>query len=55
MRKVQSENVKMTSNIRLFIICVIYNFSKCGGFKVLQIISIKWYGIKFIASPMQPW
>ena len=55
MGKVQSKNMKMTSNIRSFILRVIYNFSKCDGFKVLQIISIKWYDIKFIASPMQPW
>ena len=38
--KVQSENMKMTWNISLLIFCMIYNFSKCGGFTVLWIISI---------------
>ena len=50
--KIQSENVKMTWNITisLFIFCIICNYSKCDGFTVLWIISIKWCGIKFIAS-----
>ena len=39
--KIQSENMKMTWNISLFICCMIYNFSKCDGFTVLWIISIK--------------
>ena len=33
--KIQSENIKMTWNISLFICCVIYNFSKYDGFTVL--------------------
>ena len=33
--KIQSENMKMTWNIRLFIFCMIYNFPKCDGFTVL--------------------
>ena len=32
---IQSENMKMTWNISLFICCMIYNFSKCDGFTVL--------------------
>ena len=39
--KIQSENMKMTWNIRLFIFCMIYNFSKYDGFTGLEIISIK--------------
>ena len=39
--KIQSENMKMTWNISLFIFCMICNFSKCDGFTVLWIISIK--------------
>ena len=46
--KTQSENVKMTWNIRLFIFCMICNFPKCDGFTGLYIISIKEYGIKFL-------
>ena len=33
--KIQSENMKMTWNISLFIFCMIFNFSKCDGFTVL--------------------
>ena len=33
--KNQLENMKMTWNISLFIFCMIYNFSKCGGLTVL--------------------
>ena len=33
--KIQSENMKMTWNISLFIFCMICNFSKCDGFIVL--------------------
>ena len=33
--KIQSENIKMTWNIRLFIFYMIYNFYKCDGFTVL--------------------
>ena len=40
--KIQSENLKMTWNISLFIFYMIYNFSKCDGFTVLSIISIKY-------------
>ena len=32
--KIQSENMKMTWNISLFIFCMIYNFSKFDGFTV---------------------
>ena len=47
--KIQSENVKITLNISLFCMiglfctfCMICsNFSKCKGFTVLEIISIK--------------
>ena len=39
--KIQSENMKMIWNISLFICCMIYSFSKCDGFIVLWIISIK--------------
>ena len=39
--KIQSENMKMTWNISLFIFCMICNFSKCDGFTVLWITSIK--------------
>ena len=38
--KVQSENVKMTLNIRFFVFCMICNFFKYDGFTVLKIISI---------------
>ena len=38
--KIQSENMKMTWDIRLFIFCMVCNFFKCDGFTVLQIISI---------------
>ena len=53
--KIQSENMKMTWNISLFTFCMICNFSRCDGLAVLQIIPIKQCGIKFIASPLQPW
>ena len=33
--KSQSENMKMTWNIRLFMFCMIYDFYKCDGFTVL--------------------
>ena len=33
--KIQSENMKMTWNIRFFIFCMICIFLKCDGFKVL--------------------
>ena len=33
--QIQSENVKMTWNIRFFIFCMICNFFKCDGFTVL--------------------
>ena len=33
--KIQSENMKMTWNISLFIFCMIYNFSNRDGFTVL--------------------
>ena len=33
--KIQSEKMRMTSNIRLFIFCMIWNISKCGDFTVL--------------------
>ena len=33
--KIQSENMKMTWNISLFVCCMIYNFPKCDGFTVL--------------------
>ena len=33
--KIQSENMKMTWDIRLFIFCVICNFFKCDGFTIL--------------------
>ena len=32
--KIQSENMKMTWKISLFICCMIYNKSKCDGFTV---------------------
>ena len=48
--KVQSENMKTTWNISLFMFWMICNFSKCDGF-----ISTKQCAIKFIASPLQPW
>ena len=53
--KSQLKNLKMTWKIRLFIFCMIYNFSKCDGFTILWIISVKQCGIKFIASSLQPW
>ena len=34
--KIQSENLKTTWNISLFIFCMICNISKCDGFTVLQ-------------------
>ena len=34
---------------------MIYNCSKCDGFTVLWIISIKYNGIKFIVYPLEPW
>ena len=36
--KIQLENMKMTWNIRLFIFCMIYNFSKYDGFTVLPLL-----------------
>ena len=36
--------LKKTWNIRFFIFCMIYNFFKCNGFTILQIISIIMYG-----------
>ena len=30
--KIQSENIKMTGNIRFFMFCMICNFLKCGNF-----------------------
>ena len=33
--KTQSENMKMTWYISLFVFCMVYNFSKCDGFTVL--------------------
>ena len=33
--KFQSEKKKMNWNIRLFIFCMIYNFSRCDGLTVL--------------------
>ena len=33
--RIQSENMKMTWNIRLFVFCMICNFFKCDGFTVL--------------------
>ena len=33
--KIQSENIKMTWNIRFFIFCMTSNFFKCDGFTVL--------------------
>ena len=53
--KIQSENMKMTWNISLFILCMICNFSECDGFTILWIISIKRCGFKFIVSSLQPW
>ena len=39
------------------VIYILYDiwFSKCDGFTVLEIISVKECGIKFIDSPLQPW
>ena len=34
--KIQSENMKLTRNIRLFIFCMICNFFKCDGFTVFK-------------------
>ena len=39
--KIQSESMKLTWNISLFSFCMICNFSKCDGFTVFWIISIK--------------
>ena len=39
--KIQSQNMKMTWNISLFICFMIYDLSKCDDFTVLVIISIK--------------
>ena len=47
--KIQSEIMKMTWNISLYIVCMICHFSKCDDFTVLRIISIKQCSIKFIA------
>ena len=52
--KVQSENMKMTWNISLFIFCMICNFSKSDGFSVLRIF-VKQCEIKAITSSLQPW
>ena len=38
--KIQSENMKMTWNIRFFIFCMICNFLNCDSFTILKIISI---------------
>ena len=34
--KIQSENMKITWNISLFIFCMICNFSKCDGLQVSE-------------------
>ena len=34
--KIQSENMKMTSNISLIILCMIFNLSKRDGFTVMR-------------------
>ena len=39
----------------VYLYVMIYNFSKCDGFTVLWIISIKQCGIKFIVSSLKPW
>ena len=49
--KIQSENMKITRNIRLFTFCMNCNFFKCDSFTVLQIISFILYVINFIVSP----
>ena len=43
--KIQSENMKMTWNIRFFIFCMICNFFKCDGFYsfVSNIYHIAWH------------
>ena len=53
--KIQSENIKMTWNISLFLFGVIANFSKCDGFTILEIISVKLCGSMSAASSLQPW
>ena len=42
--KIQSENMKMTWNIRFFIFCMIWNFYKCDDFTVTvsNIYHIAW-------------
>ena len=37
--KIQSENIKMTSNIRFFIFCLICNLFKCDGYTVFLLCS----------------
>ena len=36
MIKIQSENMKMTWNINLFVFYMIYNFSKYDGFEICK-------------------
>ena len=47
--KIQSQNMKMTWNTSLFPFGLFQcSFSKCDGFTILLIISIKWCGINFL-------
>ena len=43
--KIQSENMKMTWNIRFFMFCMICNYFKCDDFTVLWVISIIQCGV----------
>ena len=46
--KIQSENMKMAWEIRLFIFCMICNFFKCDGFTVLYLL----YSMVLILLPL---
>ena len=48
--KIQSDKMKITWTISLFIFCMIYYFCKCDGYTVLWIIFIKLCLVKFVAS-----
>ena len=49
--KIQSENMKMTWNISLFIFCMIYSFSKCDGFTIVLWI-ISWRSNSMVLSSL---
>ena len=48
--KIQSKNMKMNWNIRLLIFCMTYNFVKCDGFTVSEIINLSYSMVLILLS-----